>query len=137
MCASINNKNFNYKHAKSFITQNHLLILRKKKHREKIHNTGKTQGKHREFYLCSNVNTLQNFYNARDWISSTETESHQYWKSNVTSFWKLKCHRVSWIFNLFWAHQHSCSTHYTSRNSFTMNKTESLLHQWSHISTEN
>ena len=29
-----------------------------KKHREKIHNTGKTQGKHREFYLGSNVATL-------------------------------------------------------------------------------
>ena len=40
MCASISNKNFNYKPAKSFITQNHLLILWKKKHREKICNTG-------------------------------------------------------------------------------------------------
>ena len=43
---------------KSFITQNHLLILWKKKHREKICNTGKTQGKHREFYLGWNVATL-------------------------------------------------------------------------------
>ena len=43
MCISINNKNCNYKPAKSFITQNHLLILWKK-HREKIRNTGKTQG---------------------------------------------------------------------------------------------
>ena len=43
MCASISNKNCNYKPAKSFITQNHLLILWKK-HREKIHNAGKTQG---------------------------------------------------------------------------------------------
>ena len=58
MCASINNKNCNYKPAKSFITQNHPLILWKKKHREKICNTGKTQGKHREFYLGSNVATL-------------------------------------------------------------------------------
>ena len=48
MCASINNKNCNYKPAKYFITQNHLLILWKKKtqgknssHRE---NSGKTQG---------------------------------------------------------------------------------------------
>ena len=40
---SINNKNCNYKPGKSFITQNHLLILWKK-HREKIYNTGKTQG---------------------------------------------------------------------------------------------
>ena len=31
-----------------------------KKHREKIRNTGKTQGKHREFYLGSNVATLTN-----------------------------------------------------------------------------
>ena len=30
MCASINNKNCNYKPAKSFIVQNHLLILWKK-----------------------------------------------------------------------------------------------------------
>ena len=30
MCASINNKNFDYKPAKSFITKNHLLILWKK-----------------------------------------------------------------------------------------------------------
>ena len=30
-----------------------------KKHREKIRNTGKTQGKHREFYLDSNVATLR------------------------------------------------------------------------------
>ena len=40
MCTSINNKNCNYKPAKSFITQNHLIILWKK-------NTGKkfvTQG---------------------------------------------------------------------------------------------
>ena len=54
MCASISNKNFNCKPAKSFITQNHLLILWKK-------NTGKkfvTQGKHGEFYLGSNVATL-------------------------------------------------------------------------------
>ena len=29
-----------------------------KKHREKGHNTGKTQGKHREFYLGWNVATL-------------------------------------------------------------------------------
>ena len=29
-----------------------------KKHREKIRNTGKTQGKHREFYLGWNVATL-------------------------------------------------------------------------------
>ena len=29
-----------------------------KKHREKSHNTGKTQGKHREFYLGWNVATL-------------------------------------------------------------------------------
>ena len=43
-CASINNKNHNYKPGKSFITQNYLLILWKK-------NTGKkviTQGKLRE-----------------------------------------------------------------------------------------
>ena len=31
-----------------------------KKHREKIRSTGKTQGKHREFYLGSNVATLKN-----------------------------------------------------------------------------
>ena len=43
MCASINNKNHNYKLGKSFITQNHLLMLWKK-HREKGCNTGKTQG---------------------------------------------------------------------------------------------
>ena len=44
MCASINNKNCNYKPAKSFITQNHLLSFLEK-------NTGKkfvTQGKLRE-----------------------------------------------------------------------------------------
>ena len=58
MCASINNKNHNYKPGKSFITENHLLILWKKKHREKGCNTGKTQGKHREFYLGWNVATL-------------------------------------------------------------------------------
>ena len=28
------------------------------KHREKVHNTGKTQGKHREFYVGWNVATL-------------------------------------------------------------------------------
>ena len=50
MCASINNKNHNYKPEKSFSTQNHLLILWKKKHREKGHNT--------EFYLGWNVATL-------------------------------------------------------------------------------
>ena len=43
MCASINDKNCNYRPCKSIITQNHLLIYGKK-HREKIHNTGKTQG---------------------------------------------------------------------------------------------
>ena len=43
MCASINDKNCNYRPYKSFITQNHLLIYGKK-HREKIRNTGKTQG---------------------------------------------------------------------------------------------
>ena len=43
MCAFINDKNCNYRPCKSFITQNHLLIYGKK-HREKIHNTGKTQG---------------------------------------------------------------------------------------------
>ena len=32
-----------------------------KKHREKIRNTVKTQGKHREFYLGWNVATLLNF----------------------------------------------------------------------------
>ena len=53
MCASINDKNCNYKPCKSFITQNHLLILWKK-HRE----TFVTQGKHREFYLGWNVATL-------------------------------------------------------------------------------
>ena len=42
MCASISNKNNNYKPGKSFSTQNHLLILWKK-HREKG-NIGKTQG---------------------------------------------------------------------------------------------
>ena len=53
MCASINNKT-NYRPGKSFITQNHLLILWEK-------NTWKkfvTQGKLREFYLGSNVATL-------------------------------------------------------------------------------
>ena len=44
VCASINNKNHNYKPGKSLITQNYLLILWKKKHREKGRNTGKTQG---------------------------------------------------------------------------------------------
>ena len=58
MCASINDKNCNYRPCKSFITQNHLLIYGKK-HREKIRNTGKTQGKHREFYLGWNVATLK------------------------------------------------------------------------------
>ena len=43
MCASINDKNCNYRPCKSFITQNHLLIYGKK-HRGKIRNTGKTQG---------------------------------------------------------------------------------------------
>ena len=43
VCASINNKNHNYKPGKSFITQNHLLILWKKT-QGKGHNTGKTQG---------------------------------------------------------------------------------------------
>ena len=62
MCASINNNNCNYKPAKSFITQNYPLILWKKKHREKICNTGKTQGKHREFYLGSNVAALLLLY---------------------------------------------------------------------------
>ena len=55
MCASINDKNCNYKPYKSFIVQSHLLILWKK-------NTGKqfiTQGKHREFYLGWNVATLK------------------------------------------------------------------------------
>ena len=56
MCASINNKNHNYKPEKSFSTQNHLWYG--KKHSEKGHNTGKTQGKHREFYLSWNVATL-------------------------------------------------------------------------------
>ena len=54
MCASISNKNNNYKPGKSFSTQNHLLILWEK-------NTGKkvvTQGKLREFYLDWNVATL-------------------------------------------------------------------------------
>ena len=47
VCASINNKNHNYKPGKSFSTQNHLLIFWKKSqgkrsyHRE---NSGKTQG---------------------------------------------------------------------------------------------
>ena len=44
MYASINNKNCIYKPGKSFITQNHLLFFGKKKHREKVHNTGTTQG---------------------------------------------------------------------------------------------
>ena len=44
MCASINNKNCSCKPGIFFITQNHLLILWGKKHREKVHNTGKTQG---------------------------------------------------------------------------------------------
>ena len=55
MCASLNDKKCNYKPYKSFIVQNHLLILWEK-------NTGKkfvTQGKHREFYLGWNVATLQ------------------------------------------------------------------------------
>ena len=43
MCTSINDTNCNYKPCKSFIVQNHLLIYGKK-HREKIRNTGKTQG---------------------------------------------------------------------------------------------
>ena len=34
-----------------------------KKHREKGHNTGKTQEKHREFYLSCNVATLNMFQN--------------------------------------------------------------------------
>ena len=33
-----------------------------KKHREKIRNTGKPQGKHREFYLGSNVATLKTLH---------------------------------------------------------------------------
>ena len=55
MCASINNKNCNYKPRLlyySFITQNHLFYG--KTHREKNH----TQGKLREFYLGWNVATL-------------------------------------------------------------------------------
>ena len=43
MCTSINDKNCNYKPCKSFIVQNHLSIYGKK-HKEKIYNTGKTQG---------------------------------------------------------------------------------------------
>ena len=61
MCASTSNKNHNYKPGQSFSTQNHLLIYGKK-HREKSRNTGKTQGKHREFYLGWNVATLFNEY---------------------------------------------------------------------------
>ena len=36
-----------------------LLVLQKKKHRENFCNTGKTQGKHREFHVGKNVATLE------------------------------------------------------------------------------
>ena len=64
----INNKNCNYKPWKSFITQYHLLFFfEKKNHREKVCNTGKTQGKHREFYLGWNVATLYKAKNCLEW----------------------------------------------------------------------
>ena len=58
LCASINDKNCNYMPYKSFTLQNHLLISWKKT-QGKIRNTGKTQGKHKEFYLSWNVAPLQ------------------------------------------------------------------------------
>ena len=71
MCASINNKNFNYKPAKSFITQNHLLILWKK-----------TQGKLRE--------NTENFISAQMWtpcktFTMQETESQVQKQSHIST----------------------------------------------------
>ena len=87
MCAFINNKNCSYKPGKSFTTQNHLLILWGKKHREKVRNTGKTQGKHREFCLGWNVATL---------ITNVRLISRSIWK-NGQILWPIVSMLIAWL----------------------------------------